>query len=87
MQAKGIYSQRRWSGTLLTDRNSAYDTVLDVRVYLDRRAAACVAHARRKFDELAKAGVSPLPTQRNSRIEELLPHRWQPTRPGEPISR
>lgn len=28
-----------------------------------------------------------LPTQRNSRIEELLPHQWQPTRPGEPTSR
>ncbi len=29
-------------------------------MYLDRTAAACVAHARRKFDELAKAGTSAL---------------------------
>jgi len=50
----------RWAGTLLTDRYGAYDTVLDARVYPDRMAAACVAHARRKFDELAKAGASPL---------------------------
>ena len=69
--------QRRWAGTLLTDRYSAYDTVLDVRVYPDRRAAACVAHARRKFDELAKAGSvgsSPLAEQairRFARIYEI----------------
>lgn len=50
----------RWAGTLLTDRYSAYDTVLDERVHPDRQAAACVAHARRKFDELAKAGTSAL---------------------------
>jgi len=48
--------QRRWAGTLLSDRYSAYETVLDARVYPGRLAAACVAHARRKFDELAKAG-------------------------------
>ena len=52
--------QRRWAGTLLTDRYNAYDTVLDERVHPDRRPAACVAHARRKFDELAKAGTSAL---------------------------
>ena len=52
--------QRRWAGTLLTDRYSAYDTVLDERVHPQRRAAACVAHARRKFDELAKTGMSAL---------------------------
>jgi len=52
--------QRRWAGTLLTDRYNAYDTVLDERVHPDRTAAACVAHARRKFDELAKAGTSAL---------------------------
>jgi transposase len=69
--------QRRWAGTLLTDRYSAYDTVLDVRVYPDRRAAACVAHARRKFDELTKAGAvgsSPLAEEairRFARIYEI----------------
>lgn len=51
---------RRWAGTLLTDRYNAYDTVLDERVHPDRQSAACVAHARRKFDELAKAGTSVL---------------------------
>jgi transposase len=66
--------QRRWAGTLLTDRYSAYDTALDARVYPDRRAAACVAHARRKFDELAKAGASTLAEEairRFARIYEI----------------
>src|SRR5690606_29348710 len=53
----------RWGGTLLTDRYGAYDTVLDERVYADRLGAACVAHARRKFDELARAKASPLAEQ------------------------
>ena len=47
-----------WAGTLMTDRYGVYDTVLDERLHPGRRAAACVAHARRKFDELAKAGTS-----------------------------
>ncbi|PZP90965.1 MAG: IS66 family transposase, partial [Variovorax paradoxus] len=34
----------RWSGTLLTDRYSACETVVDPRLYPDRRGAACVAH-------------------------------------------
>jgi transposase len=66
--------QRRWAGTLLTDRCSTYDTVLDERVYPDRRAAACVAHARRKFDELAKAGASAVAddaVRRFARIYEI----------------
>jgi hypothetical protein len=66
--------RRRWAGTLLTDRYGAYDTVLDERVHPDRRAAACVAHARRKFDELAKAGTSALAEEairRFGRIYEI----------------
>lgn len=47
-----------WQGTLLTDRYGVYDLVLDGRLHPGRKAAACVAHARRKFDELAKAGTS-----------------------------
>jgi transposase len=47
-----------WQGTLMTDRYGAYDMVLDERLHPGRKAAACVAHARRKFDELAKAGTS-----------------------------
>ena len=50
----------RWSGTLLTDRYSAYDTVVDARLYPDRLSAACTAHARRNFEELAKDGTSPV---------------------------
>jgi transposase len=50
----------RWSGTLLTDRYGGYDSVLDPRIHPDRISAACVAHARRKFDELAREGTSPI---------------------------
>ena len=41
-----------WSGTLVCDQYAGYDRVLDRRVYPQRIAAHCVAHARRKFDEL-----------------------------------
>ena len=51
---------RRWSGTLLTDRYSAYDTVVDLRLYPGRISAACAAHARRNFEELTKDGTSPI---------------------------
>jgi transposase len=66
--------ERRWTGTLLTDRYGAYDTVLDPRVYLDRIGAACAAHARRKFDELARTGASPVADEairRFARIYEV----------------
>ena len=52
--------ERRWSGTLLTDRYSAYETVVDPRLYPDRLGAACAAHARRNFEELAHDGTSPV---------------------------
>ena len=51
---------RRWSGTLLTDRYGAYDTVVDPRLYPGRISAACAAHARRNFEELTKDGTSPI---------------------------
>jgi transposase len=41
-----------WSGTLVCDQYAGYDRALDRRVYPERIAAHCVAHARRKFDEL-----------------------------------
>ena len=50
----------RWSGTLLTDRYAGYDSVLDPRIHTDRISAACVAHARRKFEELTRTGTSPI---------------------------
>ena len=41
-----------WQGTLVCDQYAGYDAALDKRVYPRRIAAHCVAHARRKFDEL-----------------------------------
>ena len=41
-----------WQGTLVCDQYVGYDAVLDKRVYPQRTAAHCAAHARRKFDEL-----------------------------------
>jgi transposase len=67
----GDDGRQRWSGTLLTDRYVAYDAVLDERVYPDRVGAACAAHARRKFDELARAGASPLAEEAIRRFARL----------------
>lgn len=61
----------RWTGTLLTDRYQAYDAVLDPRTQPDRQAAGCVAHARRKFDELAKARTSALADEAIVRFADL----------------
>ncbi len=44
--------QPAWQGTLVCDQYGGYDAVLDKRVYPQRIAAHCAAHARRKFDEL-----------------------------------
>lgn len=52
--------ERRWSGTLLTDRYGAYDTVVDPQHYPGRISAACAAHARRNFEELTHDGTSPI---------------------------
>ena len=52
--------ERRWSGTLLTDRYGVYDTVVDPRLYPGRLSAACAAHARRNFEELTRDGTSPV---------------------------
>ncbi|MFG6441978.1 IS66 family transposase [Roseateles sp. LKC17W] len=52
--------ERRWSGTLLTDRYGAYDTVVDPQHFPGRISAACAAHARRNFEELTKDGTSPV---------------------------
>jgi transposase len=49
---------KRWSGTLLSDRYSAYETVVDPRLYPDRVGAACAAHARRNFEEFTHDGTS-----------------------------
>jgi transposase len=60
--------QPAWSGTLVCDQYAGYDRALDRRVYPTRIAAGCVAHARRKFDELVKAGTSTVATEAIKRI-------------------
>ncbi|MEO6745516.1 MAG: IS66 family transposase [Caldimonas sp.] len=47
-----LEDQAAWRGTLVCDQYAGYDAVLDKRVYPQRIAAHCAAHARRKFDEL-----------------------------------
>lgn len=59
------YAQPPWQGTLVTDQYAGYDPVLDTRAFPGRHAAGCVAHSRRKFEELTKpgAGASPVRTR------------------------
>ncbi len=45
--------------------------MLDPRIHADRQAAACVAHARRKFDELAKARTSVLADEAVVRLAHI----------------
>ena len=48
--------ERSWRGTLVRDEYKAYDSVIAART--DRIAAGCLAHARRKFDELLLDGAT-----------------------------
>lgn len=57
-----------WSGTLVCDGYGAYDQVMQQE---QRIGAACLAHARRKFDELIKDNLSPVGTQALQRIAAL----------------
>jgi transposase len=57
-----------WKGTLVVDAYDGYDAALSVE---GRSAAHCVAHARRKFDELVKANASVVATQAIQRIAWL----------------
>jgi transposase len=43
---------------LITDQYAAYNAVLDMKVYPQRRSAVCAAHARRRFEELSRGGSS-----------------------------
>ena len=54
-----------WTGTLVRDEFSGYGAVLKLE---GRKAAGCLAHARRKFDELIKVNQSPLALQAVQRI-------------------
>jgi transposase len=57
-----------WAGTLVVDAYSGYDAALS----LDGRSTAyCLAHARRKFDELVKANASVVAAQAIQRIAWL----------------
>ena len=57
-----------WSGTLVCDDYAGYDKALSL---VDRLAAGCMAHSRRKFDELVKANASPVAAQALQRIAWL----------------
>lgn len=58
----------RWSGTLTCDDYAGYDSVFKLHARIE---AGCLAHARRKFDELAKVGTSPVAAQALQRIAWL----------------
>jgi transposase len=57
-----------WTGTLVRDEFKGYESVLKLE---GRTAAGCLAHARRKFDELIKVNQSPVATQAVQRIAWL----------------
>jgi transposase len=57
-----------WCGTLVVDAYPGYDSLLSLE---GRSTSYCVAHARRKFDELFKADASPVAAQAIQRIAWL----------------
>ena len=57
-----------WSGTLVCDGYKAYESVFKLNARIE---AGCMAHARRKFDELIKENQSPVATQAVQRIAWL----------------
>jgi len=67
------YAQPAWQGTLVTDQYAGYDPVLDARAFPGRHAAGCVAHSRRKFEELTKpgAGASPVALEAMQRLARI----------------
>ena len=60
-----------WRGTLVRDEYAAYDSVVDAKKHPGRIAAGCLAHARRKFDELIKHNASVVAPQALRRIAEI----------------
>ena len=60
-----------WQGTLVCDQYQGYATVLDARQYPGRTAAGCLAHARRKYDELFKAKASAMAEEALQRIAAI----------------
>jgi transposase len=63
--------EQGWRGTLVRDEYSAYDSVLDAKKHPGRIAAGCLAHARRKFDELIKHNASVVAPEALRRIAEI----------------
>ncbi|MDM0030510.1 IS66 family transposase [Variovorax sp. J31P216] len=57
-----------WSGTLVCDGYAVYDSVVKLE---QRSLAGCAAHARRKFEEVAKDRHSPVATEALQRIAWL----------------
>jgi len=57
-----------WTGTLVRDGYVGYEKALLLN---DRFDAGCMAHSRRKFDELVKANASPVAAQAIQRIAWL----------------
>ena len=57
-----------WTGTLVVDAYAGYDATLSLE---GRITANCLAHARRKFDELVKANASTVAAQAIQRIAWL----------------
>jgi transposase len=57
-----------WRGTLVVDAYAGYDATMSLE---GRRTANCLAHARRKFDELVKANASAVAVQAIQRIAWL----------------
>lgn len=58
----------RWRGTLTCDDYGGYDAALKLE---GRIEAGCLAHARRKFDELARVNASAVAAQAVVRIAKL----------------
>jgi transposase len=63
--------EQGWRGTLVRDEYGAYDSVLDANKHPGRIAAGCLAHARRKFDELIKHNASVVAPEALRRIAEI----------------
>lgn len=62
--------ERSWRGTLVRDEYKAYDSVIGAQP--GRIAAGCLAHARRKFDELLlEGGQSAVAPEALRRIAEI----------------
>lgn len=59
---------KAWAGTLTCDDYGGYDAIFRREGCIE---AGCLAHARRKFDELARANASPVAVQAMQRIARI----------------